>query len=71
MEIIGLVTVATGGSLSPREILELPVAQCYQLRTLGLLKQNVNMKPSGGSKLRDQVAEILGDQMEEWLAESD
>lgn len=62
-------TVATSGSLSPQKILELPVAQCYQLRTLGLLKQNVAMKPAGGSKLRNQVESILGDRLEEWLAE--
>lgn len=69
VELIGLVTVATGGSLTPDQILSLPVAQAYQLRTLGLIKQNVKMKPAGGSTLRTQVEEILGDQLEEWLAE--
>ena len=66
---MGLVTVATQGSLSPRQILELPLAQGYQLRTLGLLRQNVNMKPAGGSKLRDAAEEILGDRFAEWLDE--
>jgi hypothetical protein len=40
-----------------------------QLRTLGLLKQNVTMKPAGGSKLRDKAEEILGDRLAEWLEE--
>ena len=71
VEYVGLVTVATQGSLTPKQILELPLAQGYQLRTLGLIKQNVKMKPAGGSKLRDQVADILGDGLEQWLDESE
>ena len=53
------------------ETLELPVAQMLQLRTLGLLRQNVKMRPTGGGKLRKQAREILGEHFEDWLAESE
>lgn len=50
--------------------MRLPIAQKLQLRSVGLMKQNVKLKPAGGSSLRDEIHEILGDQFQEWLDES-
>ena len=52
--------------MSVDEILSLPRAQGLQLRTVGLMRQNVKMKPAGGGSLRDQVESILGEWAEEW-----
>lgn len=40
-----------------------------QLRTLGLMRQNVKMRPAGGGKLRNQVREILGEHFDDWIME--
>ncbi len=53
--------------MSPEQILALPMAQGYQLRSIGLMRQNVAMKPIGGGTLRDQAKEILGDDFQEWI----
>jgi len=52
--------------MSVDDILSLPRAQGLQLRTVGLMRQNVKMKPAGGSSLRDEVNAILGDWAENW-----
>ncbi len=52
--------------MSVDEILSLPRAQGIQLRTVGLMRQNVSMKPAGGSSMRDQIGDILGDWAEDW-----
>ena len=62
-----MIAIATGGAYTVAEILELPVAQMLQLRTLGLMRQNVKMRPAGGGKLRNQVREILGDHFDDWI----
>lgn len=53
--------------MNPAEILALPLAQGLQLRSVGLMKQNVKLKAPGGGGLREEVYEILGDWASEWI----
>ena len=48
------------------EILDLPIAQGLQLRSAGMIAKNIRMKPAGGSNLRRQAEEILGDYYDEF-----
>lgn len=62
-----MISLATEGSLTPDEILSLPIAQGLQLRGVGLMKQNVKLKPVGGGTLREKAYDILGDWADEWI----
>tara|TARA_R110000787_G_scaffold227117_1_gene334877 strand:+ start:376 stop:543 length:168 start_codon:yes stop_codon:yes gene_type:complete len=52
--------------MSPVEIMRLPLAQGLQLRTIGLMKQDIKVKPRQGSNARIEAEEILGDNFDDW-----
>jgi len=54
--------------MSPDEIMDTHLPRLLQLKTIGLMRQNVKMKPAGGTTLRKQVMETLGEWADEWIS---
>lgn len=67
-ELIGFATIACP-VLTPDEILDMHLPRVLQLKSLGMIRQNVPLKPAGGGNLRREAEQILGEFLAEWMGE--